>query len=173
MRPERRFERRNGRGGVDKDAALSLNPDSPGINLLPVHFGLDRGVHFTLYPHRGRLEPCASFRADSYYRAMPRFSSCIAVRSSGVRTVMSPLCLKESRYRNVTFWRIVVARSHRQFADESSSGGGHLIPVDKSPSRHQRSRKSRYRKLNRRFQHQRSSGLSLEPVRRLPLTAVA
>jgi hypothetical protein len=42
-------------GGFDKDAALSLNQDSPGINLLPAHFGLDRGVHFNALVERWRF----------------------------------------------------------------------------------------------------------------------
>jgi hypothetical protein len=42
-------------GGFDKDAALSLNQDSPGFSLLPAHFGLDKGVHFTERDEEGYL----------------------------------------------------------------------------------------------------------------------
>jgi len=49
MRPERRFERRNGRGGCDAATAPKHTDSDPSeVNLLPAKFGLDNGVHFTL-----------------------------------------------------------------------------------------------------------------------------
>ena len=47
MRPERRFERRNGRDGCDAATAPKHADSDPSeVNLLPAKFGLDNGVHF-------------------------------------------------------------------------------------------------------------------------------
>src|SRR5450631_4797201 len=47
MRPERRFERRNGTGGCDVAAARTHTDSDPSeANLLRTNIGLDKGVHF-------------------------------------------------------------------------------------------------------------------------------
>ena len=53
MRPERRFERRNGKGGCEAAAAPKHTDSDPSeVNLLRAKIGLDKGVHFTA-PVRG------------------------------------------------------------------------------------------------------------------------
>ena len=48
MRPERRFERRNGKGGCEVAAAPKHTDSDPSeVNLLRAKIGLDKGVHFT------------------------------------------------------------------------------------------------------------------------------
>ena len=49
MRPERRFERRNGKGGCEAAAAPKHTDSDPSeVNLLRAKIGLDKGVHFRL-----------------------------------------------------------------------------------------------------------------------------
>ncbi len=91
MRPERRFERRNGRGGFDADAALNSNSDPSNISLLPAENGLDNGVHFTHYRwiHGDpRLEVLLSFdkgviRAEGKTHAFSRVSTA-AIRQFSI-----------------------------------------------------------------------------------------
>ena len=53
MRPERRFERRNGKGGCDTAAAPKHTDSDPSeVNLLRAKIGLDKGVHFSIVAAR-------------------------------------------------------------------------------------------------------------------------
>ncbi len=53
MRPERRFERRNGKGGGDTAAAPKHTDSDPSeVNLLRTKIGLDKGVHFRYFTKR-------------------------------------------------------------------------------------------------------------------------
>src|SRR5450755_3175269 len=97
MRPERRFERRNGTGGRDVAAARThTDPDPSEANLLRTNIGLDKGVHFTIRQKspRSSAGKCRAMEQWLYYqKALPEDN---AMRLSALLFALACVCFGQT-----------------------------------------------------------------------------